>query len=228
LPPRGDILLIRFGHCMRPSLMMCSVAFASVGCAGAHVAPSDPTVCAGICSEGSGYAPVARLMVSMNRFHDTLRVVVDSGSVGISSLRAGAPGPVLMARLALRAFVGHDLSNGGAAGDPIVPAASLTRGHAWWLDAESTRQPLVDTLRYGEVRRIPRMQFVLPLPTRLSSSAWLGFEITGDAMDPRAETPARGRTVDGVRVYVCDPHSLGGAIDTARATRLAARYTEAC
>jgi hypothetical protein len=212
----------------RAAPLVAVAALAMSGCAARQAAPLLSAVCTGICSAGSNYAPVARLFVSTERVGDSLRVVVDSGMIGVPSLVAGAPGGVLMARLSLSAFVAVQVRAERPEDDPSERVESLRRGHAWRIRAASTKRLVTDSLRYGQVSPIPSTRFDLALPSALDSDAWLGFEITGDAIDPRAKSSARATTAGGVRVYVCDPRTLSGSLDSVRARKLAKAYADAC
>jgi hypothetical protein len=212
----------------RSTLFSVFVGLVLTGCTATPLRHTVPE-CPGLCSEGSGYAPVAQLFVTVQTEGDSMSIRVDSGHLGVPDLRPGAPGPVLMSKLSLRAFIGvsrdlrHSQSGARARSD-------LASGeHAWRVLAESPSRPLADSLHYGEVRPIAPSRWRLALPSAgFGSEAWLGFAITGDAIDPRAESRERGILKGGVRVYVCDPRNLAGEPDSLRAVRLAERYTGTC
>ena len=201
---------------------------AALGCASTRVPSPYPVRCEGICSDGGGYAPVAQLFVTPLRFGDTLQVRVDSGTVGTPTLRRSmSAGPTLMSTLTLRAFVAEsDVTTAAAAApDP----GNSSKEHGWRLIAQGNAQPLAAELSFGEVRPVPRSDFRLVLPRGVEASrAWLGFEIAGDAIDPRVESRERGTMRGGVRVYVCDPRSLAGQLDSVRAQRMRAAYGAVC
>ena len=204
-----------------------SFVVAAPGCVSASLPAPEPVRCDGICSDGSGYAPVAQLFVSRWRTGDSLVVRVDSGTVGTPTLRRAASlGPTSMASLTLRAFVAQ---SDFARMSPGPLGRDASTGSAWTLIAQGEAWPLATALAFGEVLPVPRSEFHIVLPRGIDTSkAWLGFEIAGDAIDPRVESRARGTTRGGVRVYVCDPRTLSGVPDDARAQRLHAAYGAVC
>jgi hypothetical protein len=200
----------------------------ALACASTRVRAPEPVRCDGLCSDGGGYAPVAQLFVTPLRSGDSLTVRVDSGTVGTPTLRRGtSTGPTLMAALTFRAFVAESDVATGMAGAPDSGASP--KEHGWRLIAQGEAQPLAAELSFGEARPVPPSEFHLVLPQGVNASkAWLGFEIAGDAIDPRVESRARGTMRGGVRVYVCDPRSLAGRLDSVRAQRMRAAYGAAC
>ena len=125
-----------------------------------------------------------------------------------------------MEHLFIRAFVAVDL-------DPRD--ANTVREHAWRALAWSDSVPLADRLRYGEFRSVSPHAFHVPLSdSQAVAGAWLGFSITGDAVNPRASTSAQRLMRGGVRVFVCDPVQLRGGSDASRVERLRESYSAAC
>lgn len=147
--------------------------------------------------------------------------VIDSGTVRVPGTPSSNPtSPALMEHLYIRAFIAADVDQSvdGSQGE-----------HAWRALAWSDSVPLVDLLRFGEQRSVPRRPFVIPLATGdTPADAWLGFAITGDAVNPRASTSAQRLMRGGVRVYVCDPKDVTGRLDDRRVMRLRDAYTAAC
>ena len=188
-----------------------------VGCA-RPVLESPPATCPGICSEGSTYAPTMRLLVTMTGGVGSLAVTLDSGIVRIPG--SGTEGPSLMEHLFIRAFVAVALDPG---------EANSVREHAWRALAWSDSVPLADALRYGESRSVPRHVFHMVWSgAQAPSDAWLGFSITGDAVNPRARTPSQRLIRGGVRVFACDPRQLSGIPDASRVARLRDSYSAVC
>jgi hypothetical protein len=179
-------------------------------------------VCSGVCSEGSSYSPAARLFVTHRRTDGVLLVTLDSGTLsvpGSAPMRVG--GPVLMSRLRIRPFV-------AVASSPMASTLGASE-HEWTAIASGDSLSVTDSLRYGERYALRTFHWPVELTNRqLPTTAWLGFAITGDAIDPRQSDATRRVLRDGVRVFVCDPADLKGRIDTARAARLAHTYSSAC
>ena len=135
-------------------------------------------------------------------------------------------GPVLASTLTLRAFVAQSA-------EP-TPSSTADRNvspseHGWQLVAQGAAQPLASNLSAGEVRPISPTEFTVILPAGTDAARmWLGFEIAGDATDTRDDSRIRRRIRGGVRVYVCDPRTLSGALDSLRVQRLRVAYGAAC
>ena len=124
-----------------------------------------------------------------------------------------------MEHLYLRAFVAVDLDSS---------AALAVREHAWRAVAWSDSIPLAGQMRYGEVSTIPAETLHLTLDAAGPlSNAWLGFAVTGDAVNSRQATTAQRLIRGGVRVYACEHSQLNGS-QTLRAVRLQSAYTAAC
>lgn len=202
------------------------VFVAALACASPNVAHMEPVLCEGICSDGSGYAPVAQLFVTHARLGDSLTVRVDSGMLGMPTLRPAASfGPVLASALTLRAFVAQSAEPTSSTADQDAKPT----GHGWRLIAQGAAQPLASSLSAGEVRPVSRTEFTVILPPGTNTArVWLGFEIAGDATDTRDDSKTHRPVRGGVRVYVCDPRTLAGALDSLRVRRLRVAYGAAC
>lgn len=180
------------------------------------------SVCSGVCSEGSSYSPAARLFVTHRRTDGALFVTLDSGTLSVpgSAFTRGG-GPVLMSRLRIRPFL-------AVASSPMTSTRGASE-HEWTALASGDSLSVSDSLRYGERYALRSFHWTVELTNRqLPTTAWLGFAITGDAIDPRQSDATRRLLRGGVRVFVCDPTDLEGRIDTARADRLAHNYSSAC
>jgi hypothetical protein len=162
-----------------------------------------------------------RLFVTTTPEARSVSVILDSGTVRVpGSISGSADGPSLMEHLFIRAFVAVDLE---------PREANTVREHAWRALAWSDSLPLADRLRYGESRIVSPHAFHVPLSDRQTvAGAWLGFSITGDAVNPRASTSAQRLMHGGVRVFVCDPVPLRGGSDASRVERLRESYSAAC
>lgn len=179
-----------------------------------------PSLCPGICSEGSTYSPTLRLFVTTTLSADALVVHLDSGIVRVPGAATSSDSPPLMEHLYLRAFVAVDLDSS---------AALAVREHAWRAIAWSDSIPLAGQMRYGEVGTIPTETLRLTLTaTRPLSQEWLGFAVTGDAVNSRTATPAQRLIRSGVRVYACDQSQLNGSQNVSRTVRLQSEYSGAC
>ena len=135
-------------------------------------------------------------------------------------------GPVLASALTLRAFVAQSVEStlSSTTDQDVRP-----REHGWRLIAQGAAQPLASNLSAGEVRPVSRTEFTVILPRGTDAARmWLGFEIAGDATDTRDDSRTHRPIRGGVRVYVCDPRTLVGVLDSLRVRGLRAAYGAAC
>ena len=180
----------------------------------------EPIACPGMCSEGSSYSPTMRLFVIKSPTSQGISVRLDSGLVRVPGTSGAFETPFLMEHLYLRAFVAISLDSA---------QASLAGDHAWHALAWSDSVSVASGLRYGESRALPPLEFRIPIAeSGTPPGAWLGFAITGDAVNPSARPPEVRLNRGGVRVFVCDPVGLGGDRDVQRAKRLGGTYTAVC
>lgn len=208
---------------MIPRRAMLAMIIGVLAACRSAVPVATPTLlCSGMCSEGSAYSPVAHLFVASTLEADIVGVVLDSGTLRVpGGANTGPTSPPIMRHLWIRAFI--------AEANVDTSANRIVSEHAWRAIAWSDSTLLADSLRYGEQRSVRPWRYQIRIPGgSLPRGAWLGFSITGDAVDLRETTPAHRVRHGGVRVFVCNPIDVNGHVDANRSTRLARAYSEAC
>jgi hypothetical protein len=177
-----------------------------------------------VSSEVSEYSPVVRLAVRL-RLDDSLRVLVDSGTLLAPGVVPPGRGRALMRDLVLEAVVAEVAPDGLR--EEGVPGT-------WRARATSAPHPIADSLVVGTPVRVPALAFVLPAPEpAVARRAWVVFRIRGNAVGTPM-TMADGTVIpatlmtDGVRVHACAERTLTGHLDKRRARRQRADYLATC
>lgn len=201
---------------MLSSLRLIGALFV-VGCA-----TSPPQRAYIVSSEPSYYSPVVRLAIAVDTTPDWVLVTIDSGTIraqGISYTPS-----VVMRNLTLEGIVARK---------PAMAASSIELVEPWSTLTVSEPTKLVDSLMFGPAIPVRPMRLSIARPPDADlRQAWLVFRIRGDAMTDSVRMD--GRVVPasirhgGVRVLACSERNLVGALDKARARRLATEYASAC
>lgn len=186
--------------------------------------PARPRRDYAVSSEVSEYSPVVRLAVRV-RLTDSLRVMVDSGTLLAPGIVPPGGGRALMRDLVLEAVVAEVAPDGMR--EASVPGT-------WRARATSLPVTIADSLIVGTPVRVPALTFVLPAPdVRAARRAWIVFRIRGSAVGTPM-TLADGTVIpatlmtDGVRVHACAERTLTGHVDRGRARRQRADYLATC
>lgn len=195
-----------------------------------RVAP-QPRVGYWVASDSSQYSPVVRFRVVSRTAGTQLHVLLDSGVIDIPG-SAALDAPVLMSQLYLTAFVAVLDSQALAVVAPSASGRPSDR-RGWRPRATSDSVLIVDALRYGGHRPLPRTEFVLNSISSGAQPLWLIFRISGNTVEFRPPdapggAPLRRDLPGGVRVYACGNADLTGRFDGTRAATLKRAYGLTC